>query len=105
MNNAILLAPAVLVVAGLAAAPSQAHEPVVTATVGIPPLTVEVGGVVVTLGRTPPPVVVERRAPRQVVVVEEAPRPRDRVVYVEHGKKKHCHTPRGHGYGAWKHRR
>jgi hypothetical protein len=116
MNSTMLFAPAALVVAGFFANPSHAHERV-TATVGLPPLVVDVGDVHVAVGQPlpppPPPVVVVEEPQPEVVVVRETtyypqprqvvyvqPRERQRVVYVDDD----CdhHHPRGNAYGYWK---
>jgi len=97
MKHMTLLAPAMLV-AGLAAPASHAHDRIaVPVSVGIPPVTVDVGGVVVTVGRpAPQPVVVVSRPPPPPVVEE-------RVVYVVddddgcHHRGKHWkHKEHGH---------
>jgi len=111
-----LLAATAVVVAGFAASPSHAHG-VVTATVGLPPVTVGVGGVVVTVGEPAPP----PPPPRRVVVVQ--PAPVERVVYVEpayppppsvvyvHPREEQVvyveddckhHHPNGKAWGYWK---
>lgn len=108
MKPSTLLAPAVLA-AGLFATPSKAHDTIV-ASVVLPPIVVDAGGVQVTVGlpAAPVPVFYQPAPPPRVVVVEQqAPivvqRPMvvEQVVYVDEPRCGHHH--RGRGWGHVKH--
>ena len=126
MSKTILLVPAVLV--GLFSTSSQAHGPGQVVTVGVAPIVVDAGGVIVTFGAPPPPppvIVYERPvvyAPTQVVYapapvvvhrqrqVVYVPQRETRVVYVDNdgcgGRVQHGnaygwnkkHKKHGHGH-------
>ena len=115
-----MFAPIAIAMGLAAAAPAQAHGGVAVG-VALPPVVVDVNGVLVTIGQPPPPVVVYEPAPREVVIVREPVyverdvvvihRDRPAVVYYDddgcgkrgkghykHGKYKH--HGKGNGYGG-----
>lgn len=122
MNTTHLFAPIAIAMGLAAAAPAQANGGVAVG-VALPPVVVDVNGVLVTIGHPPPPpppVVVYEQAPREVVIVREPVyverdvvvihRDRPAVVYYEddgcgkrgkghhkHGKYKHG---KDHGHGG-----
>lgn len=120
MNTTHLFAPIAIAMGLAAAAPAQANGGVAVG-VALPPVVVDVNGVLVTIGQPPPPpVVVYEQAPREVVIVREPVyverdvvvihRDRPAVVYYEddgcgkrgkghhkHGKYKHG---KDHGHGG-----